>query len=1180
MHDMLLSAASTVSAGGWIAKLDIANAGDEGNGLVIDSNENIYITGIFNGNYLLVVKHDSTGTYQWQKGLSVGSVGYSIARDSDNNIYVAGSYTTTSAILLKYDSAGTIVWQRAIDVLLTADIGYTVAVDSSNNVYFAGATNTAGFIVKYNPAGTGSVLWQASLGTSSRVYGITTDSSNNVFATVYNNAVISLVKLDSDGNLLWQRQLDTSGVSETGYSVITDSSSNCYVTGTANGLSATSSYMFIVKYDSAGGIQWQKKLDTTSVQDTAKSIAIDSFENLYIVGNTGTYASSYMFLYKYDPSGNCLWQRKLSTDVDQIANGIAIGPSGKVYIVTRQNTSTTAYILIIKLASDGYGLGSYKVDGSVTLTYSDLSLTDSVATLTESAGSLAYARLDNDLKRLKLAGTAFAVLDMAMDSSENMYFAAHNNISSSDIASWLYGVKSTNIGDIYTPYAHSYPASYKIGSVAKDSNSSVYIAISAAVDIYSLVYTILAKYDVTTKALLWMNKAQKTTGNVLPYAMTTDSSGNLYLAGEVVGNAYLAKFSPNGAILFQSALMAGTLRAVALDSSNNIFTVGYTATFAFLVKYDSAGTVVWQKKLDITSAVDRGLALALDSSGNIYLAGQSYVAATTASIAILAKFDATGTNLWKVSLNDGASLEDKFNALAINANGDIFAGGVSGTVALLVKYNSSGTVIWQRKISGTEIISLKVTNTGYLYISDSSGYIYKLKDTGEATLNMAEYVSTTLVAAVPSPTFADAGLSVSSPNWGRFSSGSETDFIIDSSDNLFLKSNLANKARLSKFDTNRNLVFSTTLAYGATNVIPGPIKVDATGNSYITEPLGVSKFNPSGVHQWSKSINSASYPMNISDVDTDTTGNVYYIGNNVGGANKPTYSLLVKLTAAGAVVWVRKITLITTVFRSRVVIDSDNNIYCALTSGSNIYVANIVLIKFDSSGNTLWQRNLDIANYQETLFELKIDNTGRVFLLWNSLSVFNSDGTAAMYMTSFPAIFNSVIFDSSNNIYMSSNTGEIYKFNSSGVQQWKRKFGTSLIYVRKVVGNALYCWAASPIKIPADGTIIPADVTYITADKADIAGVVGSGWTFTTSGTTIADGFALLQIGDSSFTITSEVPTYTFTSFVGLTPVAFTGATLGFGVTVTPSILNQSFPEAAVSLAAGTPALTYATVTI
>jgi uncharacterized delta-60 repeat protein len=329
----------------WTQQLG-TSIGDTGRGVTVDSSDNIYVTGKTNGGLdnntnsgnsdFFLVKYNSSGVKQWtqQLGTSSDDYGNGVAVDSSDNIYVTGSTeggldnNTNSGsgdiFLVKYNSSGTKQWTQQLGTSST-DYGNGIAVDSSDNIYITGQTlggldnntnsgNSDLFLVKYNSSGT--YQWTQQLGTTSmdRGHGVTVDSSDNIYVagdtsggldnnTNSGNSDIFLVKYNSSGTYQWTQQLGTSG-SDYGRGVAVDSSDNIYVAGTSGNTD-----IILVKYNSSGTYQWSQQFGTSST-DSGNGIAVDSSDNLYITGNTSggldnntNSGNSDIFLVKYNSDG-------------------------------------------------------------------------------------------------------------------------------------------------------------------------------------------------------------------------------------------------------------------------------------------------------------------------------------------------------------------------------------------------------------------------------------------------------------------------------------------------------------------------------------------------------------------------------------------------------------------------------------------------------------------------------------------------------------------------------------------------------------------------------------------------------------------------------------------------------------------------------------------------------------
>ena len=130
-------------------------------------------------------------------------------------------------------------------------------------------------------------------------------------------------------------------------------------------------------------------------------------------------------------------------------------------------------------------------------------------------------------------------------------------------------------------------------------------------------------------------------------AIAVDSLGYVLVGSSSTGSAELAQFSSNGSLTWSTSTAASTfggnvvLNAVAIDASGNIVVAGQetktgqSADF-FVARYTSAGTLDTTfgpasqgfNTTDFNSDTDTGTSIAIDGSGNIYVAGTVTISGT------------------------------------------------------------------------------------------------------------------------------------------------------------------------------------------------------------------------------------------------------------------------------------------------------------------------------------------------------------------------------------------------------------------------------------------------------------------------------------------------------------------------------------------------------------------------
>ena len=99
-------------------------------------------------------------------------------------------------------------------------------------------------------------------------------------------------------------------------------------------------------------------------------------------------------------------------------------------------------------------------------------------------------------------------------------------------------------------------------------------------------------------------------------AIALDSAGNAYFTGLEM---YVDKLSADGSSLLYSTALNTVGGAIALDSANNAYITGPRALVA---KFDPNGAQLFSKTIGVNT--DAGVAIALDSSGDIVIAGQTF----------------------------------------------------------------------------------------------------------------------------------------------------------------------------------------------------------------------------------------------------------------------------------------------------------------------------------------------------------------------------------------------------------------------------------------------------------------------------------------------------------------------------------------------------------------------------
>jgi ribosomal protein S6 len=264
--------------------------------VAVDSSDHIYIAGQLSMGALveqtLLIRYNKTGNYAWNKtwGGNYFDIGNGVDVDSNDNIYLIGyrdegGLNPLTLIWLQYHSNGSLL-NGFYDSGYDAGMG--IAIDDNDNVYVAGADfnllsgplNIQ--LIKYDTSGNDQ--WARLDRDGSDTYGfrITTDNKNDVIFIGIDDGNWRLLKYNASGDQYWGENF-CSGQTNMRNDLAVDKDNNIYVLED-NG--ATIDYL--IKYNSSGDLQWKHYLDGAVDNRRFLGIDIDNSSNIIVVGSNST----------------------------------------------------------------------------------------------------------------------------------------------------------------------------------------------------------------------------------------------------------------------------------------------------------------------------------------------------------------------------------------------------------------------------------------------------------------------------------------------------------------------------------------------------------------------------------------------------------------------------------------------------------------------------------------------------------------------------------------------------------------------------------------------------------------------------------------------------------------------------------------------------------------------------
>ena len=256
-----------------------------------------------------------------------------------------------------------------------SDVTEGEAVGSDGSTYLVGFTNSFGggasklFTVKFAPDG--SLAWQRTWDAPPDAFPFVNDEAHDAAVGADGSVYVAgstfvggngalLVKLGSDGSLLWQRTWGGNGSAQA-VAVALDGS--VYVTGATRASDAQAEDLFVIRFAPDGTLIWFKTWGVAGASEQGQGIAVGPDGNIYVAGVGPRPNDPFQFQFdavvlKVDPAGNVIWQRSFAGgDVTDARGGVAVAPDGSAYVAGGfQGPSGSGFAndaLLLKIAADG-----------------------------------------------------------------------------------------------------------------------------------------------------------------------------------------------------------------------------------------------------------------------------------------------------------------------------------------------------------------------------------------------------------------------------------------------------------------------------------------------------------------------------------------------------------------------------------------------------------------------------------------------------------------------------------------------------------------------------------------------------------------------------------------------------------------------------------------------------------
>jgi hypothetical protein len=261
-------------------------------------------------------------------------------------------------------------------------------------------------------------------------------------------------------------------------------------------------------------------------------------------------------------------------------------------------------------------------------------------------------------------------------------------------------------------------------------------------------------------------------------ACTVDSSGQIWSAQQTGGGAGVLRTNTDGLspTFYQvnnqtyctnaQALSDGYIYSLTTDGAGENYRVN-------VQKWDTSGNLQWQKRFNTAYSTDGNVAL--DNSGNVYIATYAADSGTSGGRALVFKINSAGSSLlgqFKLDTNT-SNFEGFSNIVHDPTNNVFYIVGSSAGKGLIVKIDTGLNILWQRTLTGVDDLSgVSLVNANNIFVTGTTNakvFAAKLKADGSGT-GTYTILSQTITYAASSLTYGSDGYSMSTATNGTSTS--------------------------------------------------------------------------------------------------------------------------------------------------------------------------------------------------------------------------------------------------------------------------------------------------------------------------------------------------------------------------------------------------------------------------